>query len=91
MEIDKEQYKVDILNRLKKIEGQVKGIQRMVEEDKCCGDVMVQISAVRSAIHKVGALMIDSYINECLFTSLKNKDCEEKLKDMIDVIVKYVK
>lgn len=89
---DKRDNKKNILNRLKKIEGQVKGIHRMVEEGKYCGDVMIQISAVRSAINSVGSLMIDNYINECLFTSLKASDDDEKnIKEIINVIEKYVK
>ena len=58
---NKKVSKEDILNRMKKIEGQTKGIQKMIMEDKCCGDIMVQISAIRSAINKVGGLM-DRYI-----------------------------
>lgn len=91
MGIDKEEYVANVLSRLKKIEGQVKGIQRMVEEDKCCGDIMIQISAVRSAINKVGGIMIDGYIKECLITSMRNNDSDEKLDELIDTIVKYVK
>lgn len=91
MGIDEEEYVANVLNRLKKIEGQVKGIQRMVEEGKCCGDIMIQISAVRSAINKVGGIMIDGYIKECLITSMRNNDSDEKLDELIDTIVKYVK
>lgn len=91
MEIDREKYKSNVINRLKKIEGQVKGIQKMVEEGKCCGDIMIQISAIRSAINSVGGIIIDGYIKECLITSLKNNDSDEKLNELIDTIVKYVK
>ena len=51
----------DILNRLRRIEGQVRVIQGMVEKETCCTDVLVQISAIRSAINKVGVLMIENY------------------------------
>ena len=74
---NKEVSKADILNRMKKIEGQAKGIQKMIEEDKCCGDIMVQISAIRSAINRVGGFIMDRYIKECLMESLRNdKDGE---------------
>lgn len=82
---------INIINRLKKIEGQVKGIQRMVDSGKCCDDIMIQISAVRSAINKVGGIILDTYIKDCLITSLKNEENDEKLNDLIDTIVKYVK
>lgn len=87
--------KVDIVNRLKKIEGQVKGIQKMVEEEKCCNDVMVQISAIRSAINRVGGLMMDKYIKECINNSIHNvkneEQAEQSIEEMIETIVKYVK
>jgi DNA-binding FrmR family transcriptional regulator len=85
----------ELLSRLKKIEGQVKGIQRMIEEEKCCTDVMVQISAIRSAINKVGGIMIEKYIMECmqcgLKASLQNSEIDDNVKTVIDTIVKYVR
>ena len=88
---NKEISKEDILNRMKKIEGQAKGIQKMIEEDKCCGDIMVQISAIRSAINKVGGLIMDRYIKECLKESLKDKNSDKSIEEMIETIVRYVK
>lgn len=85
----------ELLNRLKKIEGQVKGIQRMVEEEKCCTDVMIQISAIRSAINKVGGMMIEKYVTECMQhgikVSLEKGELDDSVKDVIETIVKYVK
>lgn len=87
----KEVSKEDILNRMKKIEGQAKGIQKMIEEDKCCGDIMVQISAIRSAINRVGGLIMDRYIKECLKESLNSGKDEQTIDEVIETIVKYVK
>ncbi|MHB1393141.1 MAG: metal-sensitive transcriptional regulator [Clostridia bacterium] len=87
----KEVSKADILNRMKKIEGQAKGIQRMIDEDKCCGDIMVQISAIRSAINSVGGLIMFRYIKECLKESLKSDKADESIEEIIETIVKYVK
>lgn len=88
---NKKVSKEDILNRMKKIEGQAKGIQKMIEEDKCCGDIMIQISAIRSAINKVGGLIIDRYIKECLRESIKEQDSDRSIEAIIDTIVRYVK
>lgn len=88
---NKEISKEDILNRMKKIEGQAKGIQKMIEEDKCCGDIMIQISAIRSAINRVGGFIMDRYIKECLKESLKNNRDDKKIEEVIENIVKYVK
>ena len=81
--------KEDILNRLKKIEGQVKGVHKMVYEEKCCTDVMVQISAVRSAMNKVGGLMMDNYIKSCLKEAADGEKAD--IDDLISNIVKYAK
>lgn len=87
--------KNDIVVRLRKIEGQVKGIQKMIEEEKCCSDVMIQISAIRSAINKVGGILMDKYINECMSDTLKksleHNETDEQISKMIDTIVRYVK
>jgi CsoR family transcriptional regulator, copper-sensing transcriptional repressor len=88
---NKEVSKADVLNGMKEIEGQAKGIQKMIEEDKCCGDIMVQISAIRSAINRVGGFIMDRYIKECLMESLKNDKDGEKIEEVIETIVKYVK
>lgn len=87
--------KDELLTRLKKIEGQVKGIQRMIEEEKCCTEVMVQISAIRSAINKVGGMMIEKYVAECmqqgLKTSVAKGEIDESVNSVIETIIKYVK
>ncbi|NLK36212.1 MAG: metal-sensitive transcriptional regulator [Gracilibacteraceae bacterium] len=76
---------------MKKIEGQTKGIQKMIMEDKCCGDIMVQISAIRSAINKVGGLIMDRYIKQCLRESLEDQNNEKSIEELINTIVRYVK
>lgn len=58
--------KEDLLRRLKKVEGQVKGIQRMVENDKYCVDVLVQVAAVRAAVNKVGTMIFEYHSRGCL-------------------------
>ena len=82
--------KSNVINRLKKIEGQVKGIQNMIEENKNCNDVMIQISAVRSAINKVGGLVLEAYIKEYVQDSLTNKKKDE-IEGIIETIVKFTK
>lgn len=80
----------DIINRLKRIEGQVKGIQGMVEKNSCCDDILIQISAIRSAINKVGSLLIESYANNCL--ELDEESIErDKIKRLIKNINTFIK
>ena len=80
----------DIINRLKRIEGQVKGIQGMVEKNVCCYDILIQVSAVRSAINKVGGLLIESYANNCLQLDEESKEYES-IKKLIKNINTFIK
>ena len=82
--------KKDILNRLKRIEGQVKGIHGMVEKDSCCNDILIQISAIRSAINKVGALMLENYACNCLNIESENEN-DENIKALIKTINTFIK
>jgi len=56
----------DVLLRLRKIEGQVRGLQRMIEEGKDCADVVYQLSAARRALDKVGFLILSHRMQECM-------------------------
>ncbi len=80
-----------IILRLRKIEGQVKGIQKMIEEGKKCGEILVQIAAVRSAINSVGGLILENYIKECLKNYLDGSLKEEALDELVNIMIKYTK
>ncbi len=82
--------KENIINRLKKIEGQVKGIQRMVKEEKYCVDILVQIAAVRAAINKVGGIILKQYTLECMKKEIDCKDNDDKIEELIGVITKFM-
>lgn len=83
--------KEDLLRRLKKIEGQVKGLQRMVESDKYCVDVLVQVAAVRAAIHKVGTIVFENHSRSCLRQAVETGDKDGAIEDLIGVLTKFVK
>lgn len=87
MDDRKANLKKDISLRLRKIEGQVKGIQKMVDSETCCKDVLVQIAAVRAAINKVGGLMLEDYALNCM--NLDEDD--ESVKQLIDTMVRFLK
>ena len=82
--------KENIINRLKKIEGQVKGIQRMVKEEKYCVDILVQIAAVRAAVNKVGGTILKRYTLECFSKEIGYKDNDDKIEELIGVITKFM-
>lgn len=89
-EQEQEQLRKDILNRLRRIEGQVKGIHGMVDKNVCCDDILIQVAAIRSAINKVGGLLIENYATNCLNIE-KNEENEEGLKKLIKTINTFVK
>ena len=76
------------IQRLKSIEGHVRGIERMVEEDAYCIDVMRQIQAVQAALVKVSNLILDNHLNSCLITAVRGDDPEDRervLKEISEV------
>jgi DNA-binding FrmR family transcriptional regulator len=92
-QVDNSEIKKNLLTRLKKIEGQIKGIQKMIESEKTCGDVLTQISATRAAINKVGVLLLEKYTKDCIMKSINSKDNfnEEVLDDFLTNIQKFIK
>ena len=76
------------LKRLKIIEGHLKGISRMVEEDAYCIDVIRQIQAVEAALNKVSAQILDDHLNSCVITAVQGDDPAERrrvLKEILEV------
>lgn len=82
--------KDDLKRRLKKIEGQVKGVQRMIEEDKNCVDVLTQVAAVKAAINKVGTILFENHAKKCLKNSLENSNYD-MIEDITELLVKFTK
>ena len=64
--MDRERQKREILLRLKRIEGQVRGLRRMVEQGVPCSEIMTQVAAVTAALKKVGTIVVQTYMQECL-------------------------
>lgn len=79
-----------IIGRLRRIEGQIKGIQKMVEEDKFCGDILTQVSAARSALNSAGGVILENYIKICLKDQLE-KNADEDMDELVDIMIKYTK
>lgn len=59
----------EITNRLKRVEGQIRGLQRMVEEERDCEAILTQLMAARAALDRIGLLITDSFVQECLMTA----------------------
>jgi DNA-binding FrmR family transcriptional regulator len=78
----------DVLKRLRIIEGHLKGVIRMVEEDAYCIDVIRQVQAVEAALNKVSAQILDGHLNSCVITAIQGDDPAERqrvLKEVLEV------
>lgn len=81
-----EAEKKQLLNRLRRIEGQVRGIQNMVEDDRYCVDIMIQISAIRAALKKVELHLLKQHTNSCVTDAIKNGEQDDILEELMRVI-----
>lgn len=80
------QDKPKLLNRLNRIEGQVRGIARMVEEDRYCIDVLTQLQAVRAALSKVETEMLKEHLGHCIEGAIVSGDKDEQRKKAAELI-----
>ncbi|MET3683485.1 DNA-binding FrmR family transcriptional regulator [Alkalibacillus flavidus] len=83
--------KEKLMNRLKRIEGQVRGIQNMVEEDRYCVDILVQISAIQSALKNVGFSVTERHINHCVTDAIQKGEGDETIQELMDVLKQFSK
>ena len=78
--------KPKLLNRLSRIEGQVRGITRMVDEDRYCIDVLTQIQAVRAALAKVESEMLKAHLGHCIEGAIVSGDKDEQRRKASELI-----
>jgi DNA-binding FrmR family transcriptional regulator len=67
-----------IINRLRSVEGHVRGVERMVTEGAYCIDIVNQISAIEAALHKVNGLVLDRHLRTCVTTAIRSDDTTER-------------
>ena len=68
----------DALHRLKNAEGHIRGIERMIEDDAYCIDVIRQVQAVQAALNKVTTSLLEEHLNSCLITAVRGEDVSER-------------
>jgi DNA-binding FrmR family transcriptional regulator len=85
--------KDDYLKRLRRIEGQARGLQRMVDEEQYCIDILTQVSAMTKALQSVALGLLDEHIAHCVADAVKEggSEAEEKLKEANDAIRRLVR
>ena len=77
--------------RLKKINGQIAAVDRMIDEDVPCEEIMVQINAIKSAIHKVGQIILEGHINHCVREGIEHGDADKTIEEFTEVIRQFSK
>ena len=82
----------DVLLRLKRIEGQVRGLRRMVEEGAPCTDILTQVAAATAAMKKVGRVIVQCHMDECLQKDFRavSSGKGETLRELQTVIARYI-
>jgi CsoR family transcriptional regulator, copper-sensing transcriptional repressor len=80
--------------RLHRVEGQVRGIERMVEEDRYCIDILTQIAAVRTALESIGFEILTDHVNHCVSDALSSGDADEateKSRELLAAVQRFAK
>ena len=77
----------EVTTRLRRVEGQIRGIQRMIEDERDCEDIITQLMAARAALDKAGLLIVSSHLKQCLRGS-SDPELEESLRRVIELFLK---
>lgn len=78
-----------LLNRLKTVRGHILGVERMIEEEKSCEDILLQLSSIRSAVHKVSIIFAQRYANSSLIEAIdQGEDRQDVLNKAIETLMK---
>lgn len=83
--------KASLIGRLNKIEGQVRGIRRMVEEDRYCVDVLQQIASLRSAADAVAGILLEDHIRGCVAHGIRSGEGDAYIDEVMEIIRRYVR
>ncbi len=83
------EYK-DLINRLSRIEGQVRGVKKMVESDAYCTDILIQVSAINAALNSFNKVLLGNHIRTCVADDIRAGN-EEKLDELVATLQKLMK
>ncbi len=80
---------VNLHRRLRKIAGQIQAIDRMIEEDIPCEDILSQINAVKSAMHKVGQIVLEGHIRHCVRNGIRHGDADRTIESFTKAVERF--
>lgn len=87
-----EETRIEVSRRLKKAAGQVAGLERMVGEDRYCVDILLQITAVRAALDRIGKILLRGHVETCVATAMRSGSegqKAEKISELMDVMSRF--
>jgi len=82
--------KPDLLKRMNRIEGQVRGVHRMIEQDRYCPEVLTQIAAVRAALDRVGLILLEHHTRGCIVETVQAGESDEAVAELMSVMRKFL-
>ena len=84
-------HKEQVQSRLRRIEGQVRGVQKMVDEDRYCIDVLTQVSAAKAALDAVALLLLQDHTEHCVVEAIQTGDGGQKVRELNEAVERLVK
>ena len=81
----------EVLTRLRKVEGQVRGLQKMVEDERYCIDILTQISSTVNALERVGMLLLNDHIRMCVRESLADGSGDDKVEELVTAVDRFLR
>lgn len=88
--MQKHRNRKEVAERLSKVEGHVHGIRKMVDEDRDCSDLLLQIAAVRSALDKVAKIILEDHMETCLLEAVKSGKADKSMAEFREAISKLL-
>ena len=77
--------------RLRKISGQVAAVDRMIDEDVTCEDILIQVNAIKSAMHSIGQIILEGHIKHCVRDGIEHGDADKTIEDFAAVMKQFSK
>jgi len=78
-----------VTKRLRRIEGQVRGIIKMIEDDKSCEDILIQIGSAKAALHKTGQVVLEGHLHHCVLDGIREGKEDETIKKLSSAIEQF--
>jgi DNA-binding FrmR family transcriptional regulator len=82
--------KTELVRRLNRVEGQIRGISRMLEEEQSCTDVLMQVAAAKAALHQVGVLILENHAEVCLARALSDSSPQQAAHEIAAILKKFL-